>query len=102
MKWDELEFELIMHTRKGGKKSRLRQCERIRQFLIFCKVEGKVKGPDQIGRKHVWEWYEYTQNSKTKLADSTLRDRYYAVCYLWQLLGRNVPPPFPHYSNKAV
>ncbi len=86
MKWQELDYQLITHARKGGKASRRRQTKRVKQFLQFCRSRG-VRGPDQIGTAHVFEWYK-----EFDFASSTLRDRYYAICLLWELLGRGLPP----------
>ena len=83
---NELDFQLKMHARKGGKTSRRRQVARVRQFLKFCQGRG-VKGPDQIGNRHVYEWYE-----ECELSPATLRDRFYAACLLWELLNRGMPP----------
>ncbi len=86
MKWHELEYLLVSHCRKGGKVSRRRQADRVRQFLSFSRQRG-VRGPDQIGTRHAYEWY-----AEAGLADTTLRDRYYAVGLVWQFLGRGKPP----------
>lgn len=97
MELRELEFKLKTHARRGGKTSRRRQVGRIRQFLVFCQGVG-VKGPDQIGKRHVHLWFE-----EKKLSASTLRDRFYAVCFLWELLGRGKPPhPSPLTTNEAI
>lgn len=85
----ELEYQLKTHAKKGGKTSRRRQVARVRQFLEFCQGLG-VRGPDQIGRRHIWRWYE-----DGELSETTLRDRFYAVCLLWKLLERGEPPR-PH------
>jgi hypothetical protein len=50
-----------------------------------------VIAPGQVGKHHVYEWYE----SLPGAAESTLRDRYYAVRLLWSLLGRASAPPRP-------
>lgn len=92
MKPNELEYQLITHARKGGKTSRRRQVARIRQFLAYCKALG-VRAPDQIGKNHVWKWYEEGNVSAT-----TLRDRFYAVSLLWTIIGRGEPPR-PHHAK---
>lgn len=89
MKWDELEYRLKTHARKGGKTSRRRQVDRVRQFLKFCRDRFQVRGPDQIGKIHIFKWYE-----ELELAESTRRDRHYAVALLWDVLGRGVPPKY--------
>ncbi len=94
MRWEELEYRLKSHARKGGKTSRRRQVERVRQLLIFCRNRG-VRGPDQIGKIHIFKWYE-----EVELAESTLRDRYYAASLLWEFLDRGVPPKPHSMKNK--
>jgi hypothetical protein len=64
----------------------------VRQFLDFCRSQG-VQAPDQIGRRHVHEWYESLPG-----APSTQRDRYYAVRLFWEILGRDGDPPRPRGS----
>lgn len=94
MNWDDLEVNISNHCRKGGKTSRRRQVARLRQFIKFCKGRG-VKGPDQIGNRHVYEWYE-----SGALSETTLRDRFYAVCKLWEWLERGVPPHHSLFESK--
>jgi hypothetical protein len=81
-----IEYELNAYARKGGKTSRRRQVARVRQFIKFCRDLG-IREPGQIGKKHVWAWYD-----EQNLSPSTLRDRFYAVSLLWDLLGRGTPP----------
>lgn len=85
-KSDDLNFALLQHKKKGGKASRRRQVMRIEQFLKFFAGRG-IRAPEQTGRRHVFEWYE-----EGNLSEATLRDRYYAVKLLWELLGRGDPP----------
>jgi hypothetical protein len=100
MKLDELEYRLICYAKKGGKTSRKKQCNRIRQFIRFCASDNSttpVRGPDQIGNKQVWLWYY-----KKELQKSTERDRYYAVCFLWEMLGRKNAPPIPFSLRNSI
>jgi hypothetical protein len=90
MDWSELEHRLRFHCRKGGKTSRRRQAGRVRQFLVFCRAQG-VQAPDQVGKRHVYQWYETLPSA----APTTLRDRYYAVRLIWEILGRAGDPPRP-------
>lgn len=94
MKTDELEYQLSVHARKGGKITRRRQIKRVRNFLVFCRSKG-VKGPDQIGKSHVWQWYE-----ENVWSESAQRDHYYAISLLWKLLGRG-KPPYPRQLDKS-
>lgn len=95
MDWLDLEHRLRLHAAKGGKTSRRRQADRVRQLVEWCRAQG-ARSPDQIGRRHVWDWYEGVQ------APSSLRDRYYAVVLLWRLLGRAGQPPKPKLSDKRA
>jgi hypothetical protein len=90
MDWGDLEHRLRLYCAKGGKTSRRRQADRVRQLLAFARQQG-IRRPDQIGRRHILEWYE----SLPSAAPSTLRDRYYAAALLWQLLERAGDPPKP-------
>lgn len=83
---DDLRAALRQHARKGGKTSRRRQVDRLHQFFRFCSGKG-VRAPEQIGKRHVYEWYE-----ESNLSTSTLRDRFYAVSLLWEWMGRGQPP----------
>ncbi|MDG4868707.1 hypothetical protein P8631_11915 [Guyparkeria sp. 1SP6A2] len=80
----EIEDGLRRHGRKGGKKSRRRQVAKVRQFLSWCDQRG-VNSPQQIGKRHVHLWIGEAK------ADTSHRDRYYAVRLLWQILGRGEP-----------
>lgn len=88
MKREQLNLEVHLNTyaRRGGKTSRRRQVARVRQFIKFCRNQG-IREPGQIGKRQVWSWYQ-----EADLAPTTLRDRYYAVCLLWEWLGRGEPP----------
>jgi len=97
MDWLELEHRLRLYCTKGGKTSRRRQADRVRQFVDFCRSQG-VKAPDQAGKRHVYEWYE----SLPSAAPTTLRDRYYAVRLFWALLGRSGDPPKPRSTSVSA
>lgn len=88
MDWLEIEHRLRLHETKGGKTSRRRQADRVRQLIEHARSHG-ARDPSQISRRHVYEWYEQVT------ASSTLRDRFYAARLLWQLLGRGLEPPRP-------
>ena len=88
MDWRELEHRLRLHEAKGGKTSRRRQADRVRQLIAFSRARG-ARDPSQISRRHVWEWYEQVK------AATTLRDRFYAARLLWHLLGRGDGVPRP-------
>lgn len=89
MKRNEIDYALKRYARKGGKVSRRRQAARVEQFLAFCSSHG-VREPNQIGKRHVYLWFE-----EGAFAATTIRDKFYAVALLWELLGRGEPPR-PH------
>lgn len=81
----ELRQKIDMYRRKGGKTSRRNTAARIERF-----IESVGRPPEQIGKKNVLEFYE-----KQQFAPSTARDYHYAICQLWQLIGRVGDPPRP-------
>lgn len=82
----ELRHKMNQHAAKGGKTSRRRQVKRAEQFVKWCNCN-----PYQIGRGHVWRYFE-AQN----FAPSTARDHWYAVRLLWRhALERPSDPPRP-------
>lgn len=81
----ELRQKIDLYRRKGGKTSRRNTVARIERFL---REAGRP--PEQIGKRHVHEFYE-----NQKFAPSTERDYHYALCQLWQMLGRPGEPPRP-------
>lgn len=81
----ELRHKLNLYARKGGKRSRRRQVERIELFVEWCH-----RPAEQIGRRQVHEFFE-----AQKFAPTTARDYFYAICQLWVLLDRAGKPPRP-------
>ena len=81
----ELRHKLHLYARKGGKKSRRRQVERIELFVEWCH-----RPAEQIGRRQAHEFFQ-----AHNFAPTTARDYYYAICKLWTLLGRGGKPPSP-------
>lgn len=74
-----------LYRRKGGKTSRRNTVARIERFIAFV-----GQPPQQIGKRHVHEFYEQQQ-----FAPSTERDYNYALCQLWRMLDRPGVPPKP-------
>ncbi|GEK53147.1 hypothetical protein [Vreelandella venusta] len=81
----ELRQKIDLYRRKGGKTSRRNTAARIERF-----IEAVGHPPEQIGKRHVYEFYE-----KQQFAPSTERDYHYAICQLWTMLGRAGEPPPP-------
>jgi hypothetical protein len=76
---------LHQYARKGGKTSRRRTVDRIERFVAACGCR-----PEQIGRRHVYEFWE-----SRAWAPSTARDYWYAIRLLWAMLERAGEPPRP-------
>ena len=78
--------------RHGGKTNRramvqrlIKICEEIQSY------EAGVKLLPQIGRAHIHRYWRRQQ----RLSPVTLRDHFYALRLLWDLLGRTGEPPRP-------
>lgn len=80
-----LRRKIDLYRRKGGKTSRRNTAARIERFIAFV-----GQPPEQIGKRHIYEFYEQQQ-----FAQSTERDYHYALCQLWRMLGRPGEPPKP-------
>lgn len=80
-----LRHALRLYAAKGGKTSRRRTVERIERFIDACGCR-----PEQIGRRHVHEFWD-----SRPWAPSTARDYWYAIRVLWRLLERLGTPPAP-------
>lgn len=81
----ELNHKLHIYKSKGGKTSRKRNAERIKEFIYWCNCP-----PEQTGKKHVHQFF-----SEKKFAASTARDYWYAIRTLWALMDRAGEPPKP-------
>lgn len=81
----ELRRKLDLFRRKGGKTSRRKTTARIDYVVKWVD-----RPPEQIGKRHVYEFYE-----AHGFAPSTERDYHYALCHLWRMLDRNGLPPKP-------
>ncbi|WP_041656266.1 hypothetical protein [Marinobacter nauticus] len=84
-KSNTLNFRLKSYAKKGGKKHRHRQVQRVYKFLKYCGCPA-----DQIGNRHVRKFFE-----DNFMAQSTKRDYYYAIKLLWLMLGRQKNPDKP-------
>lgn len=85
----EMRHRLSLYATKGGKTSRRNTIDRIARFVDWC-----GRRPEQIGRKQVHEFFR-----SHNWAPSTARDYYYAICLLWDFLGRPGRPPGPGESR---
>ncbi len=74
-----------LYAAKGGKKSRRNTVARIERFIEYSKCR-----PEQVGKRHVYEFFE-----GNALSETTARDYWYALKHLWEMLGRDGEPPKP-------
>ena len=81
-----------IYLRHGGKTSRRAMVQRL---ITICEeiqsYEAGVKLPPQIGKAHIHRYWHRQQ----RLSPVTLRDHFYALRLLWDLLGRTGEPPRP-------
>ena len=81
-----------IYLRHGGKTSRRAMVQRL---ITICEeiqsYESGVKLPPQIGKAHIHRYWHRQQ----RLSPVTLRDHWYALRLLWELLGRSGEPPRP-------
>lgn len=82
-----------IYLRHGGKTARRAMVRRLNNILLDIQQhEPGVKKPESIGRAHIHRYYSRFSH----LADSTIRDHYYALVLLWEWLGRSGAPPKPN------
>lgn len=86
--YSEVKKKTLFYVRKGGKKNRRQQAQRMIAFARFCEKNG-VKHLDQAGKRHVELYFRSIQH----LSDGTRLQHYYAIRALWELLGRNTEVP---------
>ena len=81
-----------VYLRHGGKTSRRATVKRLLTILADVRQhEPGIRLPPQVGRAHLHRYWARHDH----LAAPTLRDRWYALALLWELLGRSGEPPRP-------
>lgn len=89
-KWVKMRADT--YVRHGGKTSRRATIRRLIAILNDIQQhENGVTTPAVIGKAHIRRYYDRNQH----LAETTLRDHYYAINLLWSWLGRAKPAPSP-------
>lgn len=86
---DKLELLFSKYKRRGSKKNRTAQMQRVRAVMRHA----GVYHPEQLGNKHVYLFYR-----NLVMKDASARTAYYyylALCILWDLLKRPNKPPKP-------
>jgi hypothetical protein len=87
------------YVRKGGKQSRRKRVDRLCLALDWIAQEFPAcRGLEQIGRKHVWRFYQ----THSHLSEKTLAEYGYAFRLLWELLGRAGESPWPKTPESAT
>jgi len=84
--WRDIFWALRQHGRKGGKKHRRRQRQRIMKLIRIAITDGAIS-PDHLAKRHAWQFYKLPGRAPT-----TLRDRFYAAKWLWKASGKGEPP----------
>ncbi len=79
------------YCRKGGKKNRRQQLNRMIAFAEFCAALG-ANSMGQVGDRHVINYWR----SLKHLRSSTLYNYWRALCILWRMTGKHRMPPKPH------
>lgn len=88
-----------VYLRHGGKTSRRATVKRLLSILDdLSRNEHGVELPPQVGRAHLHRYWARHND----LAATTLRDHWYAMGLLWQLLGRSGEPPRPPLAAAEV
>jgi hypothetical protein len=82
------------YVRKGGKRNRNQQRNRILEFVKFIEKRG-VCSLGQIGERHVIQYWKKNRN----LSDATLYSHWLAIRVLWELCGKSGEPPKPWYQK---
>lgn len=81
-----------IYVRHGGKTARRAMVKRLIAVLRDIEAYEKgVKSPHQVGRAHVHRYYARHES----LSPATIRDHFYALRLLWELLKRSGEPPRP-------
>lgn len=88
--YDEVQKKVRFYAKKGGKKNRGLQSNRMLVFAQFCEQEG-VQNAQEVGRRHIIRYYK----TLSELSDSTKLQHYYALRSLFELLEKDSHIPKP-------
>ncbi|WP_269902245.1 hypothetical protein [Paenalcaligenes faecalis] len=88
--YDEVQKKVRFYAKKGGKKNRHMQSNRMLAFADFCEQEG-VQSAQEVGKRHVIRYYK----TLSELSDSTKLQHYYALRSLFELLEKDPCIPKP-------
>lgn len=79
------------YGRRGGKKNRRLQKQRLAVFVSYCSSQLGLKSLGQLGKKHVENFFV----SRWDLSEKTKTHYWYAIRILWKLLAKIGEPPKP-------
>lgn len=88
--YDEVQKKVRFYAKKGGKKNRHMQSNRMLVFAAFCEQEG-VQNSKEVGKRHVIRYYK----TLLSLSESTKLQHYYALRSLFELLEKDPHIPKP-------
>jgi len=91
---DQVQEATRLWARKGGKKGRSEQVERMMAFAVFAESKGALTAA-KLGPRTVVEFWKHLRAAGRSHA--TQMSYYYALRHLWALLELpgEVPPPRP-------
>ena len=98
---DQVEEATRLWARKGGKRGRAEQIERMMVFAAFAEASG-VRDRGQLGGRTVIRFWRHLRAAGRSYA--TMQSYYYALRHLWALLelpGEVPPPRAPEDSSFA-
>ena len=89
---DQVREATRLWARKGGKRGRAEQIERMMAFCAFAESKGAITAA-KLGPRTVVEFWKHMRDSGRSYA--TMQAYYYALRHLWALLELpgEVPPP---------
>lgn len=90
--YDEVYKKVRFYAKKGGKKNRHMQSNRMLAFAEFCENLG-VQNSKEVGKRHVLRYYR----TLSELSDSTKLQHYYAIRTLFELLEKD--SRIPHFKS---
>lgn len=90
--YNEVQKKVRFYAKKGGKKNRHMQSNRMLAFAEFCEQEG-VQNAQEVGKRHVLRYYR----TLSELSDSTKLQHYYAIRTLFELLEKD--SRIPHFKK---
>jgi hypothetical protein len=98
---DQVQEATRLWARKGGKKGRAEQVERMMAFVAFAEALGATSA-GRLGPRTVIEFWKHMRDSGRSHA--TQMSYWYAIRHLWELLelpGEVPPPRAPEGGSKA-